>query len=222
MTNATLAQGNGVLNLILQKRTSDQSLQGIIESGVLADVFSADFESINRNALQSALGIAPKITILPDRWWIEINRTLGLSWLIEGTRIHVVPNERIRNPLIEKSHSQDLPHAAEFRLIYFDDVPNYVKTGHPLMNPFDVKRIIEGYGFIPADDRELIAFAKVAKASEYRIVGFGSEHSIWYGDVGATKWPTILPKKEGWAFDPIGFGHMVVGVKEPLAFLVRH
>ena len=54
--DATLAQGNQVINLILQKRVSDSQLQELFESGLLADLLGAYLEGVDRNAVRIALG----------------------------------------------------------------------------------------------------------------------------------------------------------------------
>ncbi len=57
MKDATLAQGNQVLNLILQKQTPASQLQALIESGFLSDILDANVESVDRKKLRIAIGL---------------------------------------------------------------------------------------------------------------------------------------------------------------------
>lgn len=66
MTDATLAQGNGVLNLILQKKTPKEQLQELLESGILSDVLDADCFAIDRKKLTEVLGLKPMIRVYWD------------------------------------------------------------------------------------------------------------------------------------------------------------
>lgn len=51
MKDATLAQGNGVLNLILQKRTPASQIQTLFGNGLLAAVLDANLDSIDDEAM---------------------------------------------------------------------------------------------------------------------------------------------------------------------------
>jgi len=60
MKNATLAQGNQMLNLILQKQTPSEQLQRLMESGLFSDLLEATLENdIDRNAFRSLIGLKP-------------------------------------------------------------------------------------------------------------------------------------------------------------------
>ena len=56
MKNANLAQGNQVLNLILQKQTSVKQLQALIESGLLSDLLDANVEEVDRDKFREVIG----------------------------------------------------------------------------------------------------------------------------------------------------------------------
>jgi hypothetical protein len=70
----TLPQGNGVLNLILEKKASSKDLQTLFESGVLSDVLGFKSElwermhpnerTITRARVQYALGMLPEFKIV--------------------------------------------------------------------------------------------------------------------------------------------------------------
>ena len=57
MNDATLAQGNGILTLILQKRTSDKKLQDIAKSGILADLLDSNIAEVDRLVVRDALNL---------------------------------------------------------------------------------------------------------------------------------------------------------------------
>lgn len=59
MNDATLKQGNQILNLILQKKATSHSLQQLLASGVLSDILEMDTSHINRRELQRFLCIPP-------------------------------------------------------------------------------------------------------------------------------------------------------------------
>lgn len=48
MKDATLAQGNQVLNLILQKKVSSEVVQQLLESGLLSDLLETDLTKLER------------------------------------------------------------------------------------------------------------------------------------------------------------------------------
>jgi len=58
MNNATLAQGNQILNLILQKKKTSDELQQLL-GGVLSDVLDANLSLVNRRELRRFLCIPP-------------------------------------------------------------------------------------------------------------------------------------------------------------------
>ena len=59
----TLRQGNQVLNLILQQKTSREQLQKLLASGLLSDLLSGNLEGTDRNRFRKVLGLRP---ISPD------------------------------------------------------------------------------------------------------------------------------------------------------------
>ncbi len=62
MKDATLAQGNQVLNLILQKQTPAEQLQTLIQSGLLSDLLDANVEEVNRDKFREVIGLrGPKV-----------------------------------------------------------------------------------------------------------------------------------------------------------------
>jgi len=61
MKDATLAQGNQVLNLILQKKVTANQLQELLGSGLLTDLLITNVNSINRREFQRFLGLSPLV-----------------------------------------------------------------------------------------------------------------------------------------------------------------
>ena len=57
MKDATLAQGNQVLNLILQKGVPASQLQALIESGLLSDLLDANVENVDRKKFREVIGL---------------------------------------------------------------------------------------------------------------------------------------------------------------------
>ena len=59
----TLAQGNQVLNLILQQQTPREQLQELLASGLLSDLLNANLDNVDRNHFRKILGLRQ---IFPD------------------------------------------------------------------------------------------------------------------------------------------------------------
>lgn len=102
MKDATLAQGNQVLNLILQKETPASQLQALIESGLLSDVLDANVEAVDRKKFRAVIGLEePEKEVLTHRFVIKnlspseelveevVEMELGdvdiLNWYVEDT-----------------------------------------------------------------------------------------------------------------------------------------
>ena len=67
MKKATLAQGNQVLSLILQKNLSSERLQRLLASGLLSDLLDVDPEEIDRGELGEVLAGDETPEIVIDR-----------------------------------------------------------------------------------------------------------------------------------------------------------
>lgn len=62
MEKATLAQGNQILNLILQKKIPSEQVQRVLESGLLSDILDANlefFDELRRDDIRRILGLCP-------------------------------------------------------------------------------------------------------------------------------------------------------------------
>jgi len=57
MKDATLAQGNEVLNLILKKRVPASQIQALLESGLLSDILEANIGEIDRFEFLRFIGL---------------------------------------------------------------------------------------------------------------------------------------------------------------------
>lgn len=62
MKDATLAQGNQVLSLILQKKKSAKKIQDLLASGLLSDLLDADPRLVKRREFQRFLSLPPLVT----------------------------------------------------------------------------------------------------------------------------------------------------------------
>ena len=58
MKNVTLAQGNQVLNLILQKDVPCEQLQELLASGLLSDLLDANIQQVDRVKFREVLGLS--------------------------------------------------------------------------------------------------------------------------------------------------------------------
>ncbi|GEM_PF-1661011 len=69
MKNVTLAQGNQVLNLILQKDVPREQLQELLASGLLADLLDANVQQVDRVKFREVLGLSAfKYDKTKDGW----------------------------------------------------------------------------------------------------------------------------------------------------------
>ena len=55
----TLAQGNQVLNLILQHHTPTSHMQRLLASGLLSDLLDSNVDAVDRNHFREVLGLRP-------------------------------------------------------------------------------------------------------------------------------------------------------------------
>ncbi|OGN14800.1 MAG: hypothetical protein A3J47_00270 [Candidatus Yanofskybacteria bacterium RIFCSPHIGHO2_02_FULL_43_22] len=70
---ATLAQGNQVLNLVLQSKIPSEQLQDVLDSGVLSDVLHANVALVDRDKLREVLGLKTKAVGEPVLCFVEGN-----------------------------------------------------------------------------------------------------------------------------------------------------
>ena len=69
MKNVTLAQGNQVLNLILQKDVPREQIQDLLASGLLADLLDANVQQVDRKKFREVLGLSAfKYDKTKDGW----------------------------------------------------------------------------------------------------------------------------------------------------------
>jgi hypothetical protein len=79
MNITTLGQGAKVLQLILQKETTSEQMQDLLESGLLADILDANVGSVNREDFRELLGLGktPDIMELTGVVLPELSVTYG-------------------------------------------------------------------------------------------------------------------------------------------------
>ena len=72
MKNITLAQGNQVLNLILQKDVPCEQLQELLASGLLSDLLDANIQQVDRKKFREVLGL---MTVLEQVGIVDLPST---------------------------------------------------------------------------------------------------------------------------------------------------
>ncbi|OGY62464.1 MAG: hypothetical protein A2745_03270 [Candidatus Harrisonbacteria bacterium RIFCSPHIGHO2_01_FULL_44_13] len=96
MKDATLAQGNQVLNLILQKQVPAEHLQDLLESGLLSDLLCANLQEIKRDDFRRVCGLKLlmptfTLTIDPDKPYVRDMTKEG--WTLPDGDIKYQPGE---------------------------------------------------------------------------------------------------------------------------------
>lgn len=174
MENPTLAQGNEINNLILRNKVPRDTIQFLLTSGMLANLFKLRLEnflqggSANDSACRIAqarflisLGLLPEFEVVnqyyldtvdpnpvPSKSIIQMFEERGVKTVIDETRKHL----KIRT----QGH-QVKPRSAEFSLIRFpllsrEDRPNFA---------YNPAVILNAAGYLNADVYDLVAFSTV-------------------------------------------------------------
>ena len=100
MKTATLAQGNQVLNLILQKKMPAEHLQKILESGLLSDLLDGNIDEVNRAEFRRVLGFGDLIDLdanpfVPYGWEVRSHQKGGqFTWSPDKVRLHLSSSQR--------------------------------------------------------------------------------------------------------------------------------
>ena len=125
MKDATLAQGNQVVNLILQKRVPAEKLQAIIESGLLSVLLDANIGKINRDEFRQICGLKP----LMQAFSITYDGSIRTSELIKLGKYDW------HNDWITDERFPILPHPPVKRAIEFVEV-GYDSTSEDILREF--------------------------------------------------------------------------------------
>lgn len=83
-TTATLAQGNAVLNLILQHKLTEKQFQDLWESGLLTDILKTDVKSVDRQRVKETLhlsgySVRVNYNLKPRQVWKKMEVDTGFS-----------------------------------------------------------------------------------------------------------------------------------------------
>jgi hypothetical protein len=159
MKNATLAQGNQMLNLILQKQTSSEQLQELLKSGLFSDLLEANFENyIDRDAFRRLVGLKPINTFT-----INVNYDLPLEEMVKAGKYDWVNREITTDKFPSKRKGTAV---IDVDLIFFNRD----------MEWDEVLLALDKMGYRPAELPELLAFgAKYPDIQKnFPIVAFGS------------------------------------------------
>ncbi|MEE8131502.1 MAG: hypothetical protein V3T98_00400 [Candidatus Paceibacterota bacterium] len=163
MKDVTLAQGNQVLNLILQKKIPTEQLQKLLASGLVSDLLDANLENgVDRNVFRRLIGLMPLNTFI-----VTVNYDLSVEEAVKAGKY-----DSSNNNIMTKNFSSNRrgKTEAEITLIHFDSC----------MESEDVIREIDKQGFRLAELLELLAFgAKYPDVQrDFPIVALGSAWQI--------------------------------------------
>jgi hypothetical protein len=169
MKDATLAQGNQMLNLILQKRTPSEQLQRLMGSGLFSDLLEANLENgVDRNAFRSVIGLKPLNTF--DAFVVTVNYGLTTEDAIEAGNYDWKNNNiTSKNFPSKRKGTVDI----EIILVHFN---------HPIYSDEAIKKLDE-QGLRSAELPELLAFgAKYPDIQrDFPVIALGS---VWQGPGG--------------------------------------
>jgi hypothetical protein len=163
MKDATLAQGNQVLNLILQKRVSAEKIQRLVESGFLSDLLDADFDTFSRDEFRRVLDLEhlqwPEFRL----WYLDYDKSL--PEVIEKSGCWVL----LRDDEIEECDSKFRTERGNS-----DIMALFRFKGDPTTSDIVFEMVQKGYE--PANMHELLALSREYPHLQrmFPIVGLGS------------------------------------------------
>lgn len=173
MENPTLAQGNEISNLILRNKVSKGTIQFLLESGMMANLFAAKADRfsgdhdesgyrIAQARFQMSLGLLPEFEVVNQYYLDTVDpdpvprRTLTEMFEERGVKSE---KEEIRKELsFEIQEHIVKPRSVEFSLIRF---PVLGRDKRPDFSPGEV---LSAAGYINADVYDLVAFSTVLNA----------------------------------------------------------
>lgn len=173
MENPTLAQGNEINNLILRNKVSKETIQFLLESGMMANLFAvkADRFSGNHHELgyqiaqarfQMSLGLLPEFEVVHQYYLDTVDpdpvprRTLNEMFEDRGVKIE---KEGMKKEMSIKIQGHMIkPRSVEFSLIRF---PVLSRGDRPTFSPGVV---LSAAGYINADVYDLVAFSTILNA----------------------------------------------------------
>ena len=141
MKDATLAQGNQMLNLILQKQTPSEQLQRLMGSGLFSDLLEANLENgIDRNAFRVLIGLKPI-----NAFHLTVNYDLNVEAAVKAGNYDWTNKDiSSKNFPSKRKGTADV----ELILVHFN---RYVESDEAI-------RELDKQGLRPAELPELLAF----------------------------------------------------------------
>ncbi len=174
MENPTLAQGNEITNLILRNKVSRDTIQFLLTSGMMANLFKLRLENFlqdghtHDSAYQIAqarflmsLGLLPEFEVVNQYYLDTVDTNLvpsrSLIQMFEERGVKTVLDETRKHLKIRTQGHQIKPRSAEFSLIRFpllsrEDRPNFA---------YNPAVILNAAGYLNADVYDLVAFSTV-------------------------------------------------------------
>ncbi len=168
MESPTLAQGNEINNLILRNKVPRETIQFLLESGMMANLFMVRTDKfsgkhhelgyqITQARFQISLGLLPEFEVVHQCYLDTIDpdsvprRTLNEMFEDRGVKIE---EKGIRKEIPIKIQGHMIkPRSVEFSLIRF---PVLNRDGRPSFSPGVV---LSAAGYINADVYDLVAFS---------------------------------------------------------------
>lgn len=160
MKEATLAQGNQVLTLILQKRVPCVRLQALLSSGLLSDLLMADVGPVDRGKFREFLGVTDYVE---QNFSVKVDCTRSLVQMIKAGKYEWVNNGITAEHFsIEGEGTQE----KEVVLFHFNKV----------MTSDNVITEMKKQGFRPARIEELLALGEFHPdvQRQFPVVALGS------------------------------------------------
>lgn len=245
MKDVTLRQGNQISNLILQQQTPGETVQFLIEKGLLSDVFSINLDNfvvdmtgnpeqkhydsnLERAQLRNALKIGPRFKVKSR----HIQKVGVLTQCredeidpkdLESKGIRYLVPDKLRCPwdFYTQVCHRDQPRVAEFFTL------DFYKPGSDYHSHLNVPVLIHGAGYINADVNDLIEFADHIRDTriDIPVVAMNSykHHSTGSGGFTYTVYPSLIynPDTDVITFRHIGLKDMHQWQSEYVC-LVRH
>lgn len=181
---ATLRQGNQIMNLILQKKLSVSDLQFLQESGILTDLFGISvaglralepyWQQVRLAEIALALGAIPKPEINPHVHEVENKTGIRIRSIRQLCEQHNAGYERplgIWDFVPSNEVSPGRPLRTPWRYIKFPHVDNLGKVSRFLPGI-----IIRAMGYVPADVYDLMNYIETYKSSMYyNLIALGTK-----------------------------------------------
>lgn len=244
MEKTTLASGAKILNLIVKKRATVETLEYLAETGILSDILEMNVDSLKskyqkidelRWKIQSALLLHPQIEVLPGRYILKVEheRFDPLDFYcmevedIYGIESEIVPwgftSQFTHFPTKFKTKYQSEDEAVEFRLVKLIRTKGWRPA-------YERKIALLGAGWVYANFMDLVSFAPYLRKERFSlpVVALGSEIKGSFDVYDTNLWnvpcyPTLKFSNDSVIFDPIGMKDILgKPSRKEFLYLVRY